>query len=632
MIKKTKQVSRLVMALLILGIPFKVNAYSFVVGYADTGGGSTSTPDPDQSISLGGETIEITKNYKKEEYQYKCVYNYTISVSNRITINGYNLEDEEIMANSLKIDEQNKIPAGTSIGLNIYETKTISWRIDKIEVQKRKRDLLKYYRYKCRYTNNSSTGQVISTTSDKYVAIPLSNYELENNVQQIAENCSKYNTEWSTYCPARNGCSYTKTYAGQDRNWTEKSWEGWQEDNNASRNEECTRYAINEAIGEANKYFSSSYELELSNSNDIDSNDTIKITNEDANKTQTCTKNGQMATGAACKFSSVTDATNAPRQESRQITFNYKKNNVCINPIDAKITYRSSGCLDDELHVKNTTKNGLEHWHYFVPLNAKSNEKLEINLMPAYGGNLNKGQCEYVMGATAGKGNPVYYDRLNNINENKTSYIDLIIPKEEGKNFAGNYCTIKTGNLSCNKNSSDYTQIEKDNGCRLTSKIKIPIKQEFYNEVKNTSTNKITFDGFNFYYKPINVDGATKDNQRSIVFQNGLKTPSLWEDWYKAQTDRRAKDAEKSPDLTKSFSNNPTYIASNIKAAQVRRYNKNNNYTSWDKMNIDGKSQFINTQGMIFRGEPGEVYKLGCGPANSDKNSILYIKGCDVKS
>ena len=139
----------------------------------------------------------------------------------------------------------------------------------------------------------------------------------------------------------------------------------------------------------------------------------------------------------------------------------------------------------------------------------------------------------------------------------------------------------------------------------------------------NTDDNEKTtvrFNGFNFYYKPIDITDST------APFPNGLPTTSLWQEWHNSQ--------KKEPDLTKSFSK-VTYIAGDIEASEVRNYNKNNSYLDWSNMNVDGTSKYIDNEGVIQRNNGINVYKLGCGPANENEKlangdtNPLYQPGCN---
>ena len=47
------------------------------------------------------------------------------------------------------------------------------------------------------------------------------------------------------------------------------------------------------------------------------------------------------------------------------------------------------------------------------------------------------------------------------------------------------------------------------------------------------------------------------------------------------------------------------------------RHNKNNSYISWENMNANGTSQFINDNYVTRIGKQS-FYKLGCGPANAN--------------
>ena len=123
------------------------------------------------------------------------------------------------------------------------------------------------------------------------------------------------------------------------------------------------------------------------------------------------------------------------------------------------------------------------------------------------------------------------------------------------------------------------------------------------------------FKGFNFYYKPIDINNP---------FPNGLSDTSIWKEWY----DNVKDDKKATPDISKSF-DEVTYIAENINATKVRKYTKDNPYTSWKNMNLDGTSNFITTEGVVTRETKNKVYKLGCGPLNNTAN-LLDVHGNPV--
>lgn len=592
MIKKRKFIAVLAISTIFLGIS-SVEAVSFGIGYASTGESSPSTPREDIEVALG------TSN----DITYTCKYNYNVSSSKIITIDGYDLDDNEIMKYSLNISQDNRVLAGTSIGLNIYETKTVGWEVTKVEVTETKAK--KTAIYKCTYKTITSG---LPKPGLPEIMLPLS-ITSSAKVQTIANTCLKTEktTTSSTTCP--DAASYCKLVSGPTFSYYRDDGETSKKSTNQTKIEECRKIAASTAIAAANGSTYASYEIEMSDSNDINGTEAITITNDDANNTRECE-------GGTCSFSYSAGMT----KDSKTIKFYYRKARACINVKTAKVTYKTGNDKCDtavEKEISNTTIGSNTHWHYFIPLNAKSTDKIEVNMLKAYGGELTTAECLYVM-----QHNPI---NASTPDSTSTTYVDLIKPIANGENFDGDYkcydCDPDNPDEWNKDQSADYAEVQA-NGCYLTSKIKIPVNQKFYNEVSNTDDNgktTVRFNGFNFYYKPIDITDST------APFPNGLPTTSLWQDWYNSQN--------KNPDLTKSFSK-VTYIAGDIDASEVRNYNENNSYLDWSNMNVDGTSKYIDNEGVIQRNNGISVYKLGCGPANENEylangnKNLLYQPGC----
>lgn len=251
--------------------------------------------------------------------------------------------------------------------------------------------------------------------------------------------------------------------------------------------------------------------------------------------------------------------------------FNYSPKTVCINRKTSKITYTDKdGCDSDSIQIRN--ENG--HWHYFTPLNAKSTDTFYLSIV-------NNGQ--------SGLQSPEFCRAAIDYNSN---YVELIKDRNNKK-------------LSTNKVSAKNAVA---GGCYLGVDVNIPLVQKFYNE--ETTDDKIIFKGFNFYYRPIDINNP---------FPNGIASDSYWSEWGKS---RKAV-----PNLSESFLKNGqanvTYITRGINASAIREYNDKYPYTDWSNMNIKGASSVIgsneipNTQ--IERiVSTNSFYSLGCGPANEN--------------
>lgn len=521
-----------------------VNAWTGSIGFSDKAEGGDTTGTGEKEISLGSTEKDGTTT------NYTCVYNYDITVKNSITINGYNQNDNSIMEDSINIQKKDSIISGTAIGIEIYETKTVEWTVTKAIAKEQKTEnvTLCY----CRYSNiappNNGNNCVAGNRICKMSSLSSS------GIQPIKLACSSNNYGPTEYrCQNIAGCNYTRTNCKSSTKTTDPV-----ETANTEMQTKCKEVAEKSAIAAANGYIYPSYKVELPDSNkkDGDSNTTIQAT------LTSCSKSG-------CKFSyeagKISDNITAK--------YDYKPKKVCINVKNAQVRYieSNSNCITgEEIEVKN----GTNHWHYFTPLSLTSNDEAGINLMPSGQGKLNQSQCKYVM-------------------ENNTNYKDLII-KIDYTDFKGNH------------SREDYNAI--NNGCYLTSKIKIPVKQKFYNEEKNNN-NQIIFKGFNFYYRAIDINNP---------FPNGIAADSYWYQWGQSQKVNQ----NPSPDLSESFATK-TYETKNISASAVREYNEEHPYTSWDEMNTNGSSSLINSNKIsntlierIVNNK--DYYNLGCGPANKD--------------
>ncbi len=190
-----------------------------------------------------------------------------------------------------------------------------------------------------------------------------------------------------------------------------------------------------------------------------------------------------------------------------------------------------------------------------------------------------------------------------------SDYPNLIRPKTK---MAGS----ETEEYSYNK-KKDEEQIDKDNGCYLSTIINFRVQQKFYGEVGEEGKKKL--EGYNFYYRPINY---------SEPFPNGLASDSLWSGFYNegdnTVSTKLVKNSKAIIKLDESFKN-ITYVADKINVSDIRKYTKKNPYTSWNDMNLNGTSNFISDYSITRKkNNIGTVYPLGCGPiASSMKTCYL---------
>lgn len=584
MIKRIfKKTPIIIITAILLSIPINtIYAYTFNVDFADTGGSSGSgsstvkEPTPEEKWKSSTKHTLHGNTGKEKGYEYKetytCGYKYNITSTNSVTINGYNINNEKILDKSLKIKEE--VLAGTSIGLEIYETKKVSYEVKYVQV--------KYKKVKT-CENRSSCSQWVCKYNCS--AKGISHYTREEKVNKN-DNCEVQRSTMHS-CIPKNGTP-------QCSNWTKTCVEDntvLKDANTTKYYDECLKYAVKKAKEAANSTGSNAtYSIKIPNSNDKTSNQeptTVwgKITKKDTFDTK---KDLQKVSGTR--------------------TIEYRYSTIpCMNVVTSKVRYVSDegNCKpsDNEIIIKDDEfpkGSGIYHWHYFVPLNSKSDSTVDIKLVKndqVRNNERSNKECLYVV-----INNPV-----SKTNNSKTSYLDLIEPV--GKTFKGDY--TRTDKKPC-KTCNDYKIFDKGSKCILTSTIKIPIKQQFYKEKKEKSNNKenIVFTGFNFYYRSININNP---------FPNGT-IDDIWREW--------AESKKKKPDIAKSYTK-ATYVVSNIKLNNVRNYNKENTYLNWNGMQANGKSTVITDKNLgTLNRYTKDYYKLGGGPGVkfTKKGNVITVK------
>ncbi len=568
--KKNETIKKIIIVIsLIILIPNSVCARSWVVDFASTGGGGNTS---DGDSELPGEDWHDIGEPDDYEWYYECKYNYSVNPVNNMTMKIFDGENNYINKNN--IIPSVPVKAGTSIGLNIYENKIITWDVTYSVRRWHKRY---WCTYKTRYSHC--------------------------NDKDEEGNCI-YSYSYYTYPYTQKWCD--ETYIGGETGWTYdfsyKTYESWGTSEAVTSGEYydmCKTKSILVAQGVADNYKGSSYKITYPNSNDINESDgahTVYGTGECRGPKKITDETGHYVGNYNCNYS-----------------YNIDKK-TCINALNGNVEYKKKCDTMKEIEVKKTCydndctylSNTNNHWHYFIPLNAKSNSLFSIGLMPKNQDNsdgLNLKQCYYVI-------------------SNHEDYKNLLTLDAKG--------TIKFDKDSTFE--QDKNRIEKNGTCYLSSNVEIPITQKFYKEVNTKNT---TINGFNFYYRPIDINNP---------FPNKIGNNSLWKDYW-----NKTKKELTNITLTNSYSNaNITYYTL-INESLISKYNKENDgknllnpYTDWSEMTIDGESNII-TNGIestkiIFRSDNVSFYKLGCGPQNIDKylsnghSNPYYQEECGGKS
>ena len=265
--------------------------------------------------------------------------------------------------------------------------------------------------------------------------------------------------------------------------------------------------------------------------------------------------------------------------------FKYNPQQPCINVKTGAIRYinfnSDSKCNNDELTIKNMTikddyGNNSNIGMYYIPLNAKSNS-----------------EYKYILEANSNQKHEP--DICKSIIENyKNDGRWKVVLLDEDKQPFDSTTSVEDAKLRVSK------------GCYYATTVNFNVEQKFYVE---SPSKKI--EGYRFYFKPIDV---------SNPFPNGISSTSIWNGLLNTTNNKLSiKDADNKIteiDLDDSFKN-ITYIANVKNVNNIRNYNNNHFYTSWENMNKDGRSDFINN-GYVQRNGIQSYYKLGCGPANAD--------------
>ena len=671
MMKKTKKIAVITTVIALIGIN-QVNAWETSTGAINLRP-TTIEPDPKEILSKSGST------------EYKCTFMPNATHTTRVAIDIY---DEKYDGDSTSlIPESNIFPqnyqaiAGTALGVNLTDLGIVSWYVSDRDIKVEKKTTTTETKYKCKYktkipiyecdptSDRTCVGQVSYNTYDimSYQTTSL----LQTSAEQIAlviPGCTMREKSVKNKEDCQKDMLPNCMLDGVPKPFTETKEGIWRITYESNKLDECRKHAIYTSItgkdangnvvagftsANAKLQNSAQFRIDLTNSNDINGND-ITIEAEEANISSVgkC-KDSRGNKLTTCKF----DVTASYIQEKLSELKNtgetgdqivkhreYLKEKTCINVKTGQVSYVptyeystsgepniiKSDCDPlTEYTIENDVVGDKTHWHYFIPLNAKSDSEVEINFMMNANGTLNSEDCKIIL------------DRYPYDPENPNgSYVHRIVKYDKAtntvQNFNGTFLKMHadSSDLDVKRLSDDWNYLDqyadKDSACRISKRIQIPIRQGFYNEVEATdnvtNNKKIKFNGFNFYYKPIDVSSlSSSEDQTTRIFPNGISTDSdgnltvitLWDDWYLAQKSPGKYSLAEKPDLSESYSEN-TYYAININPNQIREYNKNNSYTSWSNMNVNGTSKFINDEdGIIKRNiDTSEIYKLGCGPLN----------------
>lgn len=569
---KTKSIKFIICFAIISFLSLKTTyAYSFGVPYVSTGDTSSSSA---KEYKDGKQTNFRTTS----EYTYNCTFQYKVNVSRKITINIYNSKGTWLNQTKLMPDDSVKFPAGTAIGLDIFEESWLSWEIKDIQVtrsgyecysQKQRRNKHFYSKYSCTgkvwyYSewNNYSTPELIKTVSE----------EKKCNT----ENSAPWNGECltATWNTAKNkAIRQYRTHYYINPVTNEKTDE---------YKSECERIAYAKVAEEIEKKKYSSYTVEYYDPNDI---------KKAKAGTTSATIKGEKD---QCK-NIVVDKLNTSNIEFCK--FNYNLEKTCIDRITGNITYNQNCDTNKEMAVKPT---GNAKTVYFSPINSKSTDEFRL-LLNTWQSNqiLTKVQCDYIK------------------KNNKTSWENLIVGPNDEMLTEENYNII----VKEPKKASDTA-------CKIKTSIVFPIEQKFYGEEKKSEYTSLK--GYGMYFRQIDINNPFPTDSVNSIYWNGLYDKNQNRIKLKVATDSKPKTIK----LETGF-NNPTYVAkiTNEAVTKIKVFNSKHSYTSWTGinksdteggMNVNGQSYFVrygSTKSIFTTKAPTDsFYKLGCGPANANWN------------
>lgn len=544
-----------------------VYAYSFGVPYVSTGD-TTST-------SVKEYTEGKKANFKTTtKYTYSCSFQYKVNVSRKITINIYDSKGKWLNETKLMPDDSVKFPAGTAIGLDIYEESWLSWKIKDIKVTRSGYECISRTQMRNKhFYSKSYCGGSIWYYSD------WKNYSSPTIIKTVSEekNCKTGNSAiW-------NGDCITATW-NTAKNKTMRQYRTHYYINPVTNEEtdeyksECEKIAYEKVEKEIEKKKYSSYAVEYYDPNDIEK--------AKAGITPVTIKGEK----DKCK-NIVVDKTSANNLEFCK--FNYNLDKTCINRITGKVTYNKDCDTNKEIAVEPT---GSAKTVYFSPINSKSTDEFRLLLNTGQSNQiLTKGQCDYIK------------------KNNKKSWENLIVgPNDEMLNEENYNIIVKE------------PKIKGDTACKIKTSIAFPLEQKFYNEEKNHGYASLK--GYGMYFRQIDIDNP---------FPNGINNSTYWKELYRTDGSIKVKVDKKdiliSKKLVTGFSP-PSYISKITTSDAIKTitdYNDKTSYTSWgnqddriidtNKMYWDGHSGFISTHPKIIeRNSKTKFYKLGCGPINKD--------------
>ncbi len=484
-----------------------------------------------------GKSDSSTKNYY-------CSYDAKITHSNSLNYSFRDMENNKLLTAKgvINTDKNHPVSSGTYIGINVFDFHRSTYTVRNV---------------KAGYKEFVKTYKPVVTCSYKIKdSLEKSNSITESQKDIYRAECTIYSCEAAT----RNNCKIYEhcetTLCSPEYKLSGEAWEDHPYKSNSKEFKDCQNQAVKETRSKIGVNSKERYEVLLSNSNKVSS---VLDKESQVKTTMHKTIDAKWQNGSSTALS-----------DSYTYSILYGMTSVCLDPVKGEVTYPSGSCIGNQLKIDDYYEGTSPFFHYFIPLNAKDNDEIEINIREK-------------------KANKVD-DLVNYIKSNLDIYKDTIkcySPKDLERRYP------ISGFLGGIKNGEPDSRMKKflsDNSCYITIVIKVTHKNKFY----HTSGGKI--DGFNFYFRKIDLNNP---------FPKGVSNvESLWYKYYHSNI----KDLKLG---------SVSYTSSTEQAKYASRIS--DSLFSWRNMDASGENRLIGSNAIATRirnddNKGDNVSKLGLGP------------------
>lgn len=380
-----------------------------------------------------GEPTVYWTNYPSNNKMYRYGYKRELNTATTISMNAYNLEGESIIPYDVVIDPtKNTIKAGTWLGINVTETHHASWRVYDFEYKEVRK------KYTCKYKKDGYSYVDYETTT---VTMVLESY------------CVSKNGSFTRKLGVFGVCKYEKptTYYVNSETKEKIYIKDFKESFTCPASLSNNYYLISSANPQPEEDI-----IDVSTPNLIATMkkeatervhqlalDSVKwsaglvkyITNNSyPNDPEDLTYN-TINQGTENNYSVDEITLNTATQVKGIVEEEYEllEKKVCINLKTSEVSYgRNCDTSKGEIQLENGTvrdthwldKNGapreVNYWHYFVPLNAKSNSEFTLDIVKNENRVFSINECKQFM-------------------ETNNEYINYIVPISGENENGGRY-------------------------------------------------------------------------------------------------------------------------------------------------------------------------------------------------